>query len=96
MKIESIRTFTGADVYSHREIPKILFETISEEKPNLQCEIAASETEALSKAIREMNENQVVVIFYGKLASVLEILAENQAVPVSSFEETVNHQQAVV
>jgi hypothetical protein len=33
--------------------------------------------------------------FYDKLSSILEILAQNQAVPISSFDESPNEQQSV-
>ncbi|HEX8637497.1 MAG TPA: cyanophycin synthetase, partial [Pyrinomonadaceae bacterium] len=69
------------------EIPKILCETINQENPDRHCEIVTDETEAFSKAIQEMKENEVVVIFYDKLSSILEILEQNRAIPVSSFEE---------
>jgi cyanophycin synthetase len=68
------------------EIPKLLCETISREKPDRHCEILLDETEAFSKAIREMKENEVVVIFYDKLSAILEILKQNKALPVSAFE----------
>jgi cyanophycin synthetase len=70
------------------EIPRLLCETIESENPDCHCDLVPDETEAVSKAIREMAENEVVVIFYDQLSAVLEILAQNGAVPVSSFEET--------
>jgi cyanophycin synthetase len=69
------------------EIPQLLCETISREKPDHQCEIVPDEAEAFTKAIREMRENEVVVIFYDKLSLILEILEQNRAVHVSSFDE---------
>jgi cyanophycin synthetase len=70
------------------EIPQILCETIGEENPRCRCEITVNEGEAVAKAIREMKEHEVVVVFYDNLAGVLEILARHQAVPVSSFDES--------
>jgi cyanophycin synthetase len=70
------------------EIPGILCETINRENPNCHCEIILDESEAFSKAIREMAENEVIVIFYDELSAILEVLAQNQAVPITSFEET--------
>lgn len=54
-----------------------------------------NETEAVSKAIREIDENEVVVIFYDQLAAVLDVLSKNGAVPVSSFEENSTRQIAI-
>jgi cyanophycin synthetase len=76
------------------EIPRILCETVVQEKPDVNCEIVSNETEAVSKAISEMVENEVVVVFYDKLSNVLEILTQNGAVPVSSFDEAANQQQS--
>jgi hypothetical protein len=52
-----------------------------------------NETEAFSKAIREIKENEVVVIFYDQLTAVLDVL-NGGAVPVSSFEENATAQTA--
>ncbi|HEY8559539.1 MAG TPA: Mur ligase family protein [Pyrinomonadaceae bacterium] len=71
------------------EMAKLLCEAIAREKPGGDCEIVPDEIEAFSKAIREMRKNEVVVMFYRQLNLILEILAANGAVPVSSFEETV-------
>ncbi|HEX8246758.1 MAG TPA: cyanophycin synthetase [Pyrinomonadaceae bacterium] len=70
------------------EIPRLLCEAIRQENPDCHCDIMPNEAEAVSKAIREIKENEVVVIFYDQLSAVLDIFAQNGAVPVSSFEET--------
>ncbi|HEY0051086.1 MAG TPA: cyanophycin synthetase [Pyrinomonadaceae bacterium] len=74
------------------EIPRLMCETIRQENPDCHCDIMPDEAEAVSKAIREIAENEVIVIFYDRLTTVLEILAQNRAVPVSSFEETASAQ----
>ena len=71
------------------EMAKLLCEAIAREKPGGDCEIITDEIEAFSKAIRELRKNEVVVMFYRQLKLILAILAENGAVAVSSFEETV-------
>jgi hypothetical protein len=53
-----------------------------------------NETEAVAKAIAEMKENEVVVIFYDQLTAVLDVLNRNGAVPVFSFEENATAQTA--
>jgi cyanophycin synthetase len=77
------------------EIPMLLCETISSENPEKICEIVTDEAEAFAKAIREMDEDEVIVIFYDKLSAILEILEQNQAIPVSSFDEMPNAGQSV-
>ncbi len=76
------------------EIPRLLSEAVREENPDCRCEIMSNETEAVTKAIREIKENEVVVIFYDQLTAVLDILSQNGAVPVYSFEQNTNAQTA--
>ena len=71
------------------EMAKLLCDAIARENPGGSCEIVPDEIEAFSKALAEMRKNEVVVIFYRQLNLVLEILAENRAVPISSFDEIV-------
>ena len=72
------------------EMAKLLCDAIKREKPDKDCEIIFDEIEAFSKAVAEIRENEVVVIFYRQFDLILEVLARNNAVPVSSFEETVS------
>jgi cyanophycin synthetase len=76
------------------EIPRLLSETVKQENSFCQSEIIPNEIEAVSKAIREIKENEVVVIFYDQLTAVLDVLSKNGAVPISSFEENSNAQTA--
>jgi cyanophycin synthetase len=69
------------------EMAKLLCDAIDREKTGGNCEIVLDEIEAFSKALAEMRENEVVVIFYRQLDLILEILARHQAVAVSSFED---------
>jgi cyanophycin synthetase len=71
------------------EMAKLLCDAIGREKPGGSCEIIPDEIEAFSKAVAQIRKNEVVVIFYRQLKLILEILAKNQAVPVSSFDENV-------
>ncbi len=77
------------------EIPRLLSETVKQENPDCVCEIMPNETEAVSKAIQEIKENEVVVIFYDHLTAVLDVLSKNGAVPISSFEENSAAQTAI-
>jgi cyanophycin synthetase len=69
------------------EIPHLICEAVTESNPGCRCEIIADEAEAVSKAIREMRENEVVVIFYDQLPAILEVLEQNGAVPIYSFDD---------
>ncbi|HLM00632.1 MAG TPA: Mur ligase family protein, partial [Pyrinomonadaceae bacterium] len=69
------------------EIPQLICEAVGEANPHCRCEIIADEAEAVSKAIREIRENEVVVIFYDQLSAILEVLEQNGAVPISSLDE---------
>jgi UDP-N-acetylmuramyl tripeptide synthase len=71
------------------EMAKLLCDAVKRENPDGRCEIVPDEIEAFSKALAEMREHEVVVMFYRQLNLILEILAENRAVPVSSFDESV-------
>jgi len=68
------------------EVARLLCETVNAESPDLQCDIVLDEVEAFAQSLSEMRENEIVVIFYDKLAPVLEVLAQNDAVPVASIE----------
>lgn len=70
------------------EMAKLLCDAITREKPDGDCEIVPDEIEAFSKALAQMRKDEVVVMFYRQLNLILKILAENGAIPVSSFEET--------
>jgi cyanophycin synthetase len=76
------------------EIPRLLSEAVKQENPDCRSEIMPNETEAVAKAIAEMKENEVVVIFYDQLTAVLDVLNRNGAVPVFSFEENATAQTA--
>jgi cyanophycin synthetase len=69
------------------EIADLLCGAIKRVAPEKECEIIRDEIEAFSKAIKEMKENEVIVVFYRQLQRILEILGQNQALPISSFAE---------
>lgn len=72
------------------EMAKLLCDAIGREKPGGSCEIVPDEIEAFSKALTQMRKNEIIVIFYRQLNLILEILAENRAVPISSFDENIS------
>lgn len=69
------------------EVASLLCETVNREAPDRRCEIVLDEVKAFSKAVKEMKEDEVVVIFYDKLEPVLEVLEQHRAFAVSNFEE---------
>jgi cyanophycin synthetase len=77
------------------EVARLLCETVAKEAPDRRCDIVLDEVKAFSNILQEMQENEVVVIFYDKLEPVLEVLRQHQAVPVSTFEEAGAANQAV-
>ncbi len=66
---------------------KLLCEAVNDEWPGTECRIVLDEVEALRAEVEEMQEGQVVVIFYDKLEPVLELLEERGARPVGAIED---------
>jgi cyanophycin synthetase len=77
------------------EVAKLLCAVVGEEWPGTECRIVLDEVEALREELCDMEEGQVVVIFYDRLEPVLEVLEERGAVPVSAIEETKQQQLEV-
>jgi cyanophycin synthetase len=71
------------------EVARLLCETVNREASDRRCDIVLNEVEAFSEALSEMQENEIVVIFYDKLAPVLEILERHGAVPARTIENTI-------
>ncbi|HEX9918534.1 MAG TPA: Mur ligase family protein, partial [Pyrinomonadaceae bacterium] len=68
------------------EVAKLLCEAVNDEWPGTECRIVLDEVEALRAELQEMEEGQVVVIFYDNLDPVLEALEEYGALPVGAIE----------
>jgi cyanophycin synthetase len=71
------------------EVARLLCETVTSQAPDRTCEVVLDEVEAFENALWELSENEVVVLFYDKLAPVLEVLQQYEALPVSGFEQSV-------
>ncbi|WP_018131783.1 cyanophycin synthetase [Effusibacillus pohliae] len=67
------------------EISGLMERAAKQEVPDLDCEIILDEREALSKALQQMENGEIVVVFYEKLEPVLELLKRAGAVPVSTI-----------
>lgn len=68
------------------EIATLLLEAAREAKPGIECHVVPDETEALAQTIREMQEGEIIAVFFEKLERIREILALHGAVPVKSFD----------
>lgn len=69
------------------EIAEMLCRAVREVVPGCECQIVPEETEALERALAEMIEGEVIVIFYDKLDPILDVLARHGAVPAHAVEE---------
>lgn len=67
------------------EIAELLCRVANEAKPGLQCRVILDEKEALREALRTIEPEEVVVIFYEKLDSVLSVLREFDASPARTL-----------
>jgi cyanophycin synthetase len=70
------------------EVARLLCQAVSDESPVTECRIVLDEIEALRSEIEGMEDGQVVVVFYDKLAPVLELLCEVGAQPVYTIMES--------
>lgn len=68
------------------EVARLLCDEVKREAPDRRCDIVLDEVKAFSDALDEMRENEIIVLFYDKLAPVLEILKRHNAVSVSAIE----------
>lgn len=78
------------------EVARLLCETVNREAPERSCHVVLDEVKAFSDSLRDLGENEVIVLFYDKLEPVLEVLKQYQAAPVSSFEEVKAAESSVV
>lgn len=69
------------------EVARLICETVGLESPGTKCDIVLDEVEAFETALRDMNEGEVVVLFYDKLEPVLDILAQYEAEPISAIKD---------
>ncbi|MGZ4122278.1 MAG: Mur ligase family protein, partial [Tumebacillaceae bacterium] len=65
------------------EIAGLLKEAIREVSPDKECRIIRNECEALEVALNELEDGELVVVFYEKLSPILDVLKRHDAVSVS-------------
>jgi cyanophycin synthetase len=73
------------------EVPALLRDAVKDEAPDREVRIIRDEAEALRTAVREMGENEVVVILYEKLEKVMKVLEEFGAVSIPTIEAHARH-----
>jgi len=67
------------------EIADLLVQAIKEEQPDKECKVIYNECEALETALSELEKGELVIVFYEKLAPVLDVLKRHQAISVSNM-----------
>jgi cyanophycin synthetase len=67
------------------ETAEILCKAARVEAPNRECRVILDEAEALRTALKEIEADEIVVVFYEKLDKVLSILKEFDATPSRSL-----------
>ncbi|HYP25972.1 MAG TPA: cyanophycin synthetase [Blastocatellia bacterium] len=73
------------------EVPALLRDAVKDEAPDREVSVIPDEEEALRTAMREMGENEVVVVFYEKLERVMKVLEEFGAVSIPAIEAPARH-----
>lgn len=67
------------------DVANILCEAVREVSPGMECEIVLDEVAALRRAISQMVNDEVIVMFYEKLQPIQEALDELAAEPIMSL-----------
>jgi cyanophycin synthetase len=68
-----------------REVPKIICKTIRSHDSDFSCEIKESERAAVEQALSQIQKEDIVVIFYENLESIMPILRQFDPTPVSDI-----------
>jgi cyanophycin synthetase len=67
------------------EVAELLCKAAHAESPATECLIVFDEADALSRELEQIRDGQLIVIFYDKLAPVLEVLKNNGAQPATNI-----------
>jgi cyanophycin synthetase len=70
------------------EVAGLLLDAVRDEVPDRECQVILDECDALCRAIRQMTNGEIVVVFYEKLEPILEVLQRYGATGVSAIEES--------
>jgi len=67
-------------------VAHMLCRVANAEAPGGECRVVLDETDALTEELAQLGEGDVLVMFYDKLAPVLELLEQYGARPASAIE----------
>jgi cyanophycin synthetase len=67
------------------ETPRLLYLAAEETRPGIECRVVLDEPEALALALREVQPDEIIAVFYEKLAPLQELLLQHGAHPVDSL-----------
>jgi cyanophycin synthetase len=70
------------------EVAKLLCRAVNDESPETECHIVLDEITALRAEIADLQDGQVIVVFYDELEPVMKLLEDVGATPVSTIEES--------
>ncbi|ARU60976.1 cyanophycin synthetase [Tumebacillus avium] len=65
------------------EIAGLLKRAIETETPDKECRVIHNECDALEAALQELEDGELIVVFYEKLSPILDVLKRHEAVSVS-------------
>ncbi len=68
------------------EAPQIFRTVVKRESPNVDCTIILDEREAMHRALSEIEDGEIVVMFYDEMQPAIGMLEELGAVPFDTFE----------
>ncbi|OFZ30176.1 MAG: cyanophycin synthetase [Bdellovibrionales bacterium RIFCSPHIGHO2_01_FULL_40_29] len=67
------------------EVGRILARAVHDKNPRINCDIVLDEKEAITKALRTIDVNELVIIFYDNLATTMECLKEFDPIPLEGI-----------
>ena len=67
------------------EVPRMLHDAIRKASPGRECYVVPDTCQALDRALLDMMEDELIVVFYDTLEPLLEILQRYEAVPAHSM-----------
>lgn len=68
------------------EAPNLFCEAVKREVPGANCSVILNEFEAMRKALSEIHDGEIVVVFYDEKEAAMSVLNEFGAEPLDSFE----------
>ncbi|HYE16340.1 MAG TPA: cyanophycin synthetase [Pyrinomonadaceae bacterium] len=77
------------------EVASLLCRAVAAEAPGLECRVCLDEPEALRGELRRLGPDDVVVVFYDKLAPLLRVLEEFGATPTAGIEGIAQREPAL-